>query len=260
MPDPRFDGSLDAPLLVDRAECADCGQRDGHPNHDGRNERGHFFNTGEPLIRERVMPLAVAKTTPVHAATLASAPVEPDDELEPIEYEDDPPEPIPGPEWSAAIEAVGQVKDRSSCNVTAAALRYAPAAATARDLSIIVRHAADVHEFKATLNPPTVSAALLSLRNAGLADSELRLGRDNAGVLRKLGHWWATEELLNMTDDTLLPKLNRPSLGRQMPVTSRSHRVDVRIGEHSFSAEGDAESVAAQYGEWIALVEAIINK
>lgn len=64
MPDPRFDGSYDAPRFVDRPEvCSDCGQPPDHSNHDSRRgvivTAGHFYNSGDPLIIERYAVPAV---------------------------------------------------------------------------------------------------------------------------------------------------------------------------------------------------------
>ncbi len=65
MPDPRFDGSLDAPTFIDRVVfCTDCDKPARHRNHDGRNENGHFFNAGEPQIRDRLVKPAIATPSP----------------------------------------------------------------------------------------------------------------------------------------------------------------------------------------------------
>lgn len=67
MPDPRFDGSLDAPTFVDRqAPCTDCGQLEGAYEHDERNADGHFYNTtSTPLLRP-VLPTVPASTARPH--------------------------------------------------------------------------------------------------------------------------------------------------------------------------------------------------
>jgi hypothetical protein len=53
MAEPRkFDGSEDAPLARGTL-CADCGELRSHWNHNVRNPKSHFFNTGRPVIADR---------------------------------------------------------------------------------------------------------------------------------------------------------------------------------------------------------------
>lgn len=78
MPDPRFDGSLDAPRLVDRGQdavCTDCGQPESHRNHDERNEAGHFFNTSpRALVSQRAVTAPQSATARITARRAGEEP------------------------------------------------------------------------------------------------------------------------------------------------------------------------------------------
>jgi hypothetical protein len=85
MPDPRFDGSLDAPTFIDRGGCSECGLSESHWNHHDANENGHLFTDVDlaPLVSVEVNAPTAACEQPVPPAppnepeVIAAVPVAP---------------------------------------------------------------------------------------------------------------------------------------------------------------------------------------
>lgn len=185
MPDPRFDGHLDAPSFIDRAgECVDCGRGSDHPNHDGRNPNGHFFNEGTPLLIDRT------ETMPPRVQTRATtSPVTKNTNEEAVLLDAEPTA-IPDESWNEAVAALRKIKYPCARNLCATVLRFAPRAATVLELSTVMRY---VHSRAGWSS--TTTTTLCMLRKEGLAESELRDGRDKNGHPRVISYWSPTAKL-----------------------------------------------------------------